>query len=291
MGPTSSGKTALSIEIAKQCNAEVLSADSRQVYRGLDLLSGKVTREEMEDIRHHLLDIADPRITFSVSDYKDAGTIVLDALEEQKILPVIAGGTGFYIDALLGRTSLAEVPPNPTLRQGLEKKTLTELQEKLETLDPDRFATIDSLNPRRLIRAIEIAETLGKNPAPTNNNAFDVLWIGLEIPLEELREKIALRVHERLNAGMVEELRDLMTQGLSFERMEELGLECRYIGRHLQNKLSYEEMVDVLTQEIQHYAKRQYTWFRKNKNIQWFHPSDVVTIEKAVENFLKTRAD
>ncbi len=287
VGPTASGKSALGVLVARAVEGEVISADSRQVYRGLDIGSGKITHSEMGGVPHHLLDVADPKNVFTASDFAREGSSTVHTILSRKHIPIVVGGTGFYIDALLGGVSLPEVPPNEALRLELEKKTLDELQNLLKEKDPERFLTIDIKNPRRLVRAIEIAEALGKNPPPAPESPYNILWIGLALPTNELMGRIRTRLQERINAGMIDEAKRLHDEGLSFERMEHLGLEYRYLARFLTGKLTREQMAVELEKEIVQYAKRQMTWFKKNKNIQWFHPRELETIVKTCREFVK----
>jgi len=286
VGPTAVGKTALSIALAKAMSGEIISADSRQVYKGLDIGSGKVTLEEMEGVPHHLLDVADPKEVFSASNFVELGRKAIAQIAARGHVPIIAGGTGFYIDALVGKISPAGVPPNEALRAELEKLTLEELQKKLAALDPRRFETIEQKNPRRLVRAIEIATALGEVPQATTDLLYDVLWLGITIPLPNLIERIETRLLARLNEGMLAEAKHLHQEGLSYERMEELGLEYRYMARHLSGEISYEEMVEQLKGEIIKYAKRQMTWFKANKDIQWVAPTDINQVITLSKTFL-----
>lgn len=186
VGPTASGKTALSIFLAKAHDGEVISADSRQVYRGLDLGTGKVTAEEMNGIPHHLLDVADPKERFSVSDFQKLGRAAIEDILSRGKLPIICGGTGLYVDTLLNNTALPEVPPNEELRKELEQLPTEKLFTRLEGLDPERAADIDRHNPVRLVRAIEVAEALGKVPKAKTSDEYEVLKIGLLPPDEVL---------------------------------------------------------------------------------------------------------
>jgi len=293
VGPTSSGKTDIAVAVARSVGGEVLSADSRQVYRGLDLGSGKATKEEMRGVPHHMLDVADPKESYTAADFVRDGSNALQAIRSRGTVPIIAGGTGFYIDALLKRVSLANVPPDASLREELGKKTLKELQKILETDDPERYATIDVNNPRRLVRAIEIASANTEDRPLCNTEVgplCDVVWIGLAVPSNELREKIRVRLKERLARGMLEEAKRLHEEGVSYERMEALGLEYRYMARHLSGTLTYEEMSDELFREIVKYAKRQMTWFKKNEHITWFSPTDVEKIIQHARAFIQTKA-
>lgn len=283
VGPTAVGKSALAVHLAKKLNGEVVSADSRQVYRGLTVGTGKITRREMRGVPHHLLDVADPRKPFSIARYQK--------LAEQKIaeillrgkLPIICGGTGLYVDAVLRGAQFPEVPPDWKLRKRLEIKPAAELYAILKWLDARRAKTVDPRNPRRLIRAIEIAESLGRVPSVrysiSQNTGNRVLWIGLTLPAEELKERIRARLFARVEKqGMMQEVGHLHAQGLSWKRMEELGLAYRYVSRYLCGLLSKEEMCVKLQTAIWHYAKRQFTWFRRNKEIKWFLPSQKETV-------------
>lgn len=288
VGPTAAGKTGLSIEIAREVNGEIISADSRQVYRGLDLGTGKVTLAEMKGVPHHLIDVAEPGDIFSAADFVRLGRLSTYEVDKRGRIPIIVGGTGFYIDTLLGRRTLAAVPPNKVVRFQLSGFSLDELKKKLKELDPERFETIDTKNPRRLVRAIEIAQSAYPESWKLKvETSFEVLWLGLAVPHAELKKKIQARLSARLEAGMLEEAKRLHAEGLSFERMEALGLEYRSMARHLQGKISYGEMVLELEKDIAAYAKRQMTWFRNNKDIQWFDPSEKEKIMELVKNFVK----
>lgn len=269
VGPTASGKTGLAIKLAKERNGEVISADSRQVYKGLDIGTGKVTEQEMDGIKHHLLDVADPKKVFSVSDFQRLGKEAIVDIYNRGKHPIIAGGTGFYIQALVDGLILPEVPPNKMLRKKLEKMTLQSLQNELKKIDKKRYDTIDKNNPVRLIRAIEIANAIGQVPNLKSNQIYDPKFIGISIEPEKLKKNIHDRLLARMNIGMIDEVRKLHENGLSWKRMEALGLEYRYIARFLQGKLSESEVMKQLETAINQYAKRQMTWFRRDKRVEW----------------------
>jgi tRNA dimethylallyltransferase len=279
VGPTASGKSDLAVELAlaQPNGSEIISADSRQVYKGLDIGTGKITKEEMKGIPHHLLDVADPKIQFSAAEYVALAKKAIEEIVSQGKTPIIVGGTGFYIDALVDGINLPEVAPNEKLRADLATKTAAELLSILEELDPSRAETIDVSNPHRLIRAIEIATALGKVPPPAKNPLpYEVKRIGIEVKPEILKERIRARLMKRLSTeetgvpdGMIGEARTLHENGLSWQRMEELGLEYRYLAMHLQGKMSREEMTEKLSTEIWKYSKRQLTWFKRDKRIEW----------------------
>ncbi len=288
VGPTASGKTSLSIALAKRFDGEVISADSRQVYHGLDLGSGKVTKEEMGGIPHHLLDIADPTDVYTAADFTRDAREAISTITANHHLPIIAGGTFFYIDSLLGRISLPEVLPNATLRAELELLDTETLFERLRQLDPRRADTVDTANPRRLIRAIEIATALGSVPEVTTaiDSPYRTLTLGITIDTETLHHNIHVRLIERLEAGMMREVETLLQNGVTCERLEALGLEYRYISRHLAGQLDCETMGRELETKIRQFAKRQYTWLKRDTSIIWIDKHDTTHIDQLVGHFL-----
>jgi len=288
VGPTASGKSDVAVMLAKQFDGEIISADSRQVYRGLDIGSGKITKREMKGVLHHLLDVADPKKIFSVADFQRLGKKAIADIVTRGKLPIIAGGTGFYIDALVHNMKLAGVPENKTLRRELEKKSVEELFTMLQDRDPERAEVIDSNNKVRLIRALEIVDALGSVPKTEMQSPYDALWIGLDWPKEVLAKRIKERLHARMRRGMLAEVKRLHAKGISYARMEALGLEYRYLARFLTGVITKEAMLDELVIKIRQYAKRQRTWFKRNKNIQWFAPTDIEQIKQVSDTFLKS---
>jgi len=288
-GPTASGKTGLSIDLAKHYDGEIISADSRQVYIGLDIGSAKVTQKEMHGIPHHMIDVTTTDHKYSAAEYIRMAKIHIGEIVARGKTPIICGGTGQYIDALVFNKTYPNVPANPELRKELEKKTITELFEQLAKKDPRRALTVDRNNKVRLVRALEIIDTLGIVPVQKTNSPYSPLFIGLDLPKEQLNKGIKKRALDRFeNQGMLQEAIDLHTKGLSYERMESLGLEYRYMARHLEDKINYDEMVRELTTKTIQYAKRQRTWFKRNKKIHWFNGiNDTQEIKKLVSKFLK----
>jgi len=279
LGQTATGKSDLAVKIAKKLDGEVISADSRQVYTGLDLGTGKITEKEMQGIPHHLLDVANPKNKFSVSEYKKLADQKIKEIISRGKIPIICGGTGFYIDAVVNNIVFPEVPPNENLRKILNKKSAEELFKMLQKLDKVRAKNIDSKNKVRLIRAIEIAKALGKVPKITQATPrHEFIKIGLFLPVNILKEKINKRLLARIKNGMLKEMENLHKKGLSWKRMEELGLEYRYVALYLQKKISKEEIIQKLNSEIYKYAKRQMTWFKRDKEIKWFDASNKLNI-------------
>lgn len=272
VGPTATGKSDYAVALAKKVNGEVVSADSRQVYRGLDIGSGKITQAEMQSVPHHMLDIADPMQVYTAQDFaRDASAALEDILRRGKT-PIVVGGTGFYIDALFKRVTLPEVPVNPALRKALESKSAAELFDDLQEKDPRRAKTIDQHNKVRLVRALEIVDALGAVPEQNLTELpYSIHWIGLDWPDEVLKERIKVRLEKRFD-GIVTELKTLIKNGVSHERLDDLGLEYRYVSRYVRGLINKDACITELEKEIWHYAKRQRTYFKKNKDIRWIRP-------------------
>jgi len=271
LGPTASGKSELAVKLAGKFNGEIISADSRQVYKGMDIGTGKITEKEKKGIPHYLLDVTSPKTRFTVTQYGKLALKSIDKIFQKNKLPILCGGTGFYIQALIDGIIIPEVKPDWKLRNKLEKKSTKELYKILQKLDPKRARIIDKFNPRRLIRAIEIViktrktvPTLEKNPLP-----YSILMIGIKKSPEELKRLIKKRLLKRLHRGMINEIRKLREDGVSWKRLEDFGLEYRYIAQYLQRKINYEDMKEKIQKESEHYAKRQMTWFKRDKRIKW----------------------
>jgi tRNA dimethylallyltransferase len=303
VGPTASGKSALAIDLAKRFDGEVISADSRQVYTGLNIGTGKITRREMQDVRHHLLDVTHPKKVFNAQDFIDGATIAIKDISSRDKLPIIVGGTGFYIDALVGRIDLANVEPDAKLRASLDKKTAEQLYKILQMKDPKRARSMDTQSERnnkvRLIRALEIASVKG-NPQKKHEKIhraalgkkYNLLWIGMAPEIETLDAKIHKRLIDRLKGGMIAEATKLHTSGLSYKRMTALGLEYRSLAAYLQKKISRKELEEELFIAIRRYARKQIIYWKRNKSILWFkHGSKSIgtyQIDLTVSNWLES---
>jgi len=275
LGPTATGKSEIAVQIAKKYNGEIVSADSRQVFKGMDLGSGKITKKEMRGIPHHLLDVAKPNTLFSVSKYKQLAEKEIEKIITKGKLPIITGGTGFYIDSIVKNILLPEVKPNQKLRKQLEKKSVDELFKMLKKLSPSRAKTIDRYNKVRIIRAIEIAKTLGDIPeAKELPSKYDFVLIGLDLSDNILKERISKRLEKRIKFGMINEVKKLHKNGVSWKKLESFGLEYRETAKYLQDKISKSEMIENLKNDIWHFVKRQRTWFKRNKDITWFKPEE-----------------
>ncbi len=270
LGPTASGKSSLGVRLAKKFNGVIISADSRQVYRGMNIGTGKVTKQEMLGVPHYLLDVASPTGQYSVARY------VRDVQRVMKRIPAttpifLVGGTPFYIDAILNPLSFSPVPPNPALRKNLSLVTTAQLVTKLKKIDPQRALTIDTKNSRRVIRAIEVASFKGKVTTPLLP-PMNILKIGITLPKKRLYQNIDRRVDFRMKQGMLNEIRKLHAAGLSWKKLDSFGLEYRFLGRHLQAVVNKQEAITQLKSAIHHFAKRQMTWWKRDQDIIWISP-------------------
>jgi len=289
LGPTASGKSDLAVKLAKKYHGEIISADSRQVYKGLNIGSGKITKKQMMGIPHHLLDIASPKRKFTVAHFQKLALQTIKKIHKKDKVAFLVGGTGFYIQSIVDGIVIPDVGPDWNLRKKLEKKSVAELFVMLKKLDPVRAKSIDAKNPRRLIRALEIIITTG-SPVPKLRSSvfsamghFDILQLGIKKSSEELKKAIQKRLQRRLT-GMIAEVKKLHKNGLSWKRLEELGLEYRYTAQYLQENISQQEMLDKIQIESEHFAKRQMTWFKRDKRIHWIRSQKEA--EKMIKSFL-----
>lgn len=270
LGPTACGKSGLGIALARRYNGEVVSADSRQVYRGLDLGTGKVTAEEMAGVPHHLLDVADPGEQYSVARFQAEAYAAIDDILARGRLPFLVGGTGLYVRSVAEGYVFHAAPPDPALRARLEGLPIEELRQALTDagveLDADCYH-----NRPRLVRLLE-KHLNGEDPhaEAERQPRYEVLTLGVGYPRETVCQRIDDRLIARLDAGMVEEVAALRKNGVSDDFLEGLGLEYRYILRHLTGAIPTEEqLIDQLGQAIKRFAKRQVSWFKKDRDVHW----------------------
>lgn len=287
LGSTSTGKTDLALQLASKLKGELISCDSRQIYEGLDIGTGKLPgREvvvkkgknfwEIDGIKVWMYDVVAPSKQYTVYDYAKEANRVIDEILKRRKLPIVVGGTGLYLKALLEGLPNLGVPVDKELRKQLNNLTIKQLQQKLQEISPDKWDKMnnsDRQNTRRLIRAIEIALT---NTPPGSNSVTPRRWgkilkIGLNAPREILYQRIDERVVSRISQGMIEEAKKLHNKGLSFARMRQLGLEYGVLADYLEGKIKKkQELIKVLQGKIHGYARRQITWFKREKNVVWF---------------------
>jgi len=271
IGPTATGKSDIAIKLAQEFNGEIISADSRQIYKGLDIGSGKVTKSEQKLIKHHLLDIVSPKKQFSVAEYQNLVYKKLKQIWNKKKIPIICGGSPLYIISVLEGWQFPKTKINLKLRNQLESKTLVELTNLLKKQDPERFKTIDQKNKRRIIRALEIISSTKKEVTPLAKKPLNanILILSTQKDKTELKNLIKQRLDRRLQEGMLEEVTKLKKQGLKAEKLDSFGLEYRYLNQYLDNKISYTEMYDTLYKKIVDFSKRQITWFKKFPDVKY----------------------
>jgi len=293
LGPTATGKTNLAIRIAEECGCEIISADSRQVYRGMDIGTGKDLNSYVykgKTIPYHLIDIADPSEEYNVSKFQKDFQCAFSAIRNRNKMPLLCGGTGFYIKAVLMDFKLSTVGPDKKLRQQLETWTLKNLIQKLDNISPGLSMKIPIDTKRRVIRAIEIAlsRVNDKGKSTLVKNKFKTpLVLGVNYPRQIIRDKITTRLHERFENGMIEEVECLIQNGVTHERLDNLGLEYRFISSYLQGKISKNEMITQLNIAIHRFAKKQMTFFRNmEKNgikINWILEGNIESALKIIK--------
>ncbi|KKR91745.1 MAG: tRNA dimethylallyltransferase 1 [Candidatus Falkowbacteria bacterium GW2011_GWA2_41_14] len=265
LGPTACGKTKLAIELANKFNGEIVSADSRQVYKGLDIGTGKDLGDY--NVPYYLIDVADPRRQFNLVKYQKLAFAAIDDILRRGKLPILVGGSGLYLQAVVDNFQLADAKRDLALRKKAEELNAKELFSKLDKLAPKMAARLnnsDRNNPRRLVRYLEILGQDKDFKSQTGRGKYEALIIGIDCPREVLKKKITARLVERLEQQkMIEEVRKLRAGGLGWKRLEDFGLEYKFISLYLRKKLSYDEMVEKLDIAICQFSKRQLTWFKR----------------------------
>jgi len=285
VGPTASGKSVLAVSLAKTFNGEVISADSRQIYRGLEIGSGAVTKKEMAGVAHHLLGIASPARVFTAAQFVARARRAIASIARRGRIPIIAGGTAFWIDALVYNFSLPAVKPDFKLRRRLEKKSPTQLLAMLKKLDPRRAAGIEQKNPRRLIRAIEIARALGMTPPLRRHAAYNTLWIGIAPPQDTWTRRMKRRVRTMIQQGLLTETKKLIQRGVSKKRIREFGFEYGAALDAIGKRASRAKLAQHIINDTHRFAKRQMRWWRKNPEIHWINaPAEAASL---VRTFLQ----
>lgn len=307
LGPTASGKSALGIELAKKYNGEIISADSRQVYKGLDIGTGKVAKKEQKILKHHLLDIVNlprrmtPRVRhggyFTLSDFKKYADAAIADIWKRKKAPFLVGGSALYIHAVIHNYGIPEGAINLTLRKKLEHKGIAVLLKTLKKVDPVTYKKIDHANKRRIVRALEVYYETGKPFSffqKRGDSPYEPLLIGIDVPRTKLYKQIDMRVDSRIRQGMIREVEKLRERGVPANWLKSLGLEYRFITEYLE-KMNVipakagiqfkKEMLQKLKYAIHHFARRQMVWFRKEKRIHWISSSQQA--DQLIRKFLK----
>lgn len=279
LGPTASGKTDLAIKLAKKYNGEVVSADSRQVYRGMDIGTAKPV--DLKGIPHYLLDIKNPNENYTVAEYKEDAVKIIKDIQSRGKLPILCGGTGLYIKAVVENLDIPKIEADPLLRKNIEKDIqeygLDFVFKKLVELDPEAAYIVDPKNPRRVIRALEVTIATNKpfsSQRKTGQPIFDVLEIGITLPNEKLKEKISQRIDQMIKDGLVNEVKNLFLKYKDQQAFDAIGY--REIIEFLNNKATLDQAIEKMKINTWHYAKRQMTWFKKDPKIHWVQNSKEV---------------
>ncbi|HNZ86191.1 MAG TPA: tRNA (adenosine(37)-N6)-dimethylallyltransferase MiaA [bacterium] len=286
VGPTACGKTKLGVKLASRFNGEIISADSRQVYKGMDIGTGKDLCDYGK-IPYHLIDIENPKKQITLFDWQKQAIEKIKEINSREKVPFIVGGTGLYINSIVDGYILADQKINKDFRKKLNNTPLPELQKMLKKLDLKSYNKIDIKNKRRVIRAIEIAKSDSSISKKIKKKLFKSLVIGITFDRNIINKRIDERLKHRLeNDNMIDEIKNLHKNGVSWKRLEDFGLEYRFISRYLQKKINYGELFTQLSIAIHQFAKRQMTWFNKRKDIIWI--KDYKQAEKLVKQFLSS---
>lgn len=302
LGPTAIGKTDISIDLAKRMNGEIISADSMQIYKYMDIGSAKVTKEEMQGVKHHLVDFLYPDEEFTVANYKSMANQLITEINNKKKLPIIAGGTGLYINSLVYDLNFTKVAPNEEFRKRLEniaeEKGNEHLHRKLENIDEESSMKISVNDQKRIIRALEIYEVTGKTMSEYNKDfrkpveEYNLVMIGLNMDRARLYERINLRVDIMIEEGLVEEVKAILSRGYDKDLVSMKGIGYKEIIMYLDNILTLEESIELIKQKSRNYAKRQLTWFRRDDRIKWIDLDDYSekeTLTKEIIEYTKER--
>lgn len=299
LGPTASGKTDLGIALAREFGGEIINADSRQVYKEMDIATAKPPKDVeskkgeylVNGIAHHLMDIIKPSKEFSLADFKEkANGAIADILSRGK-LPIVVGGTGLYIWSLVENLDIPKVAPNKKLRKGLEEKPLSELVKLLQNIDPDSAKKVDLKNPRRVLRALEVAISTGESFVSQTTKSqplYDILQIGISCPRETLFERINARVDAQIQNGLEEETKKLAKK-YPWHLPSMSGIGYRQLGAYLRSECDLKQAIERIKIDTRHYAKRQMTWFARDKKIQWVEKDVLVRAKKLTGDFVNKK--
>ncbi|HLD28162.1 MAG TPA: tRNA (adenosine(37)-N6)-dimethylallyltransferase MiaA [Patescibacteria group bacterium] len=302
LGPTATGKTKVAARLAVKFNGEIISADSRQVYQGMDIGTGKdlddyvVKRKthsaKRKTISYHLIDVVGPKTEFNVAKYQKLAYQAIDNVLSRGKVPFLVGGTGLYIDAVVNGYAFSVTHSakrkTQNIRDRLNKLSLRQLLARLKKVDLETYQVIDHKNRRRVQRALEIYYISGKPKSAKSPNQlppYEILVLGIKYPLQEIYQKIDSRLGKRMKQGMISEIKNLRRQRVSWQRLDDFGLEYRWVANYLRGKISYEQMISGLKNAIHHFAKRQITWFKRNKDIIWI--KNYADARDRIKKFLK----
>lgn len=294
VGPTAVGKTYVSIDLAKKLGTEIISADSMQIYKGMDVGTAKIKTEEMQGIKHHMIDLIYPDENYSVSDFKREAEKNIDEMISRGNVPIIVGGSGLYVNSLIYDLDFSNAKSNEKLRDYYtyyhKEHGEEALYEKLKKIDPESAEKIHKNNVKRVIRALEVYDLTGRKFSESNtdirkkSSKYDFILIGLSMDRKILYERINQRVDKMINEGLVEEVKSLLDKGFEKNLISMQAIGYKEIIEFLEGNITFEEAVNILKQNTRHFAKRQFTWFLKDENVKWFDIEDVNKIDASLEN-------
>ena len=284
LGATASGKTALSVKIAQKYNGEILSADSRQIYKHLDISTEKITSQEMQDVKHYMIDIVEPDEIYTMGQYKRDAMRIIEDIQRRKRLPMIVGGTGLYIKSIVENYNVPEIEPQWELRKKWQKEAEKNgeefLHQKLAQVDPEAAAKIHPRNLRYVIRALEIHHMTGKKKTDQKKESkYSTLMLGIEWPREELYDRINKRVESQIERGLLQEIQKVMEKGYAPTLPSMTAIGCKELLPYFKGKMNLEEAKEIVRCNTRGYARRQLTWFRKEKEIVWLKSEELVTFD------------
>ncbi|MBD3329965.1 tRNA (adenosine(37)-N6)-dimethylallyltransferase MiaA [Candidatus Peregrinibacteria bacterium] len=283
LGPTASGKTGISLNLAKKIKGEIISTDSRQIYKGLEIGSDIILPEDRQGIPHHMLAIKNPDQTLTLREYQEQATKIINEIHERESTPMLVGGTGLYISSIIEGYNVPHIPPNRKLREKLtkeaEEKGHEHVHNILKELDPGSAKKIHPNNLPYIIRAIEINKSAGHNKQDKKSKPnFDTYMLGIKWPREQLYERVNLRVDLQIKRGLIEEVQALLNKGYDLNLPAMTSLGAKELVPYIKGEMSLEEALEILKRNTRRYAKRQMTWFKRYDNVKWLEPSQVEKI-------------
>lgn len=293
IGPTAIGKTDLSIKIAQLMNGEIISADSMQIYKYMNIGSAKVTKEEMQEVPHHLIGNVYPNEDFTVANYKNKAIALISNINKQGKLPIIAGGTGLYINSIVYDLQFTEVPPSEGIRNQLELLSNEDLHRELEKVDDTSADKLNVNDRKRVIRALEIYKSTGKTMSEynkdfrTENEDYNLVMIGLNMDRARLYDRINRRVDIMINSGLIDEVKGLLEMGYGKNLVSMQGIGYKETIMYLEGEISLDESIALIKQKSRNYAKRQLTWFRRDKRIKWMNLDDYSDLEQLSKDIIQ----
>ncbi len=297
VGPTAVGKTYVSVELAKRLGTEIISADSMQIYKGMDVGTAKIREDEKQGIIHHMIDIVSPDEDYSVSEFKYEAEKIIDRLSEEGKIPIIVGGSGLYVNSIIYDLNFGNAKSDEKLREYYtyyyKEHGEDALYDKLLKIDPEAAGKIHKNNVKRVIRALEVYDITGLKFSDINtdirkeSNKYDCILLGLSMERKLLYERINKRVDEMLSAGLLEEVKTLMDKGYKKNLVSMRGIGYKEIIDHLEGIIGYEDAAAILKRNTRRFAKRQYTWFLKDRNVKWFSMDNLEEIDNTIKDILE----